>query len=112
MKRLLIVAATLVPMAASADATVAKPEKVATCAACHGESGVSAAPIYPNLAGQYTNYIEQALHAYKSGKRKNAIMNGQAANLSDADIKELAAWFSQQKPKLYTPEANPETAAK
>jgi cytochrome c553 len=112
MKRLLILLAAAAPMVASADPTVAKPEKVVTCAACHGENGVSPAPNYPNLAGQYANYIEQALHAYKSGSRKNAIMNGQAANLSDADIKELAAWFSQQKPKLYTPEANPKTAAK
>jgi cytochrome c553 len=107
MKHLLILlAAAALPMAAGADDSVAKPDKVATCAACHGENGVSTAGMYPNLAGQYSNYIEQALHAYKGGKRKNAIMNGQAANLSDQDIKELAAWFSHQKPVLYTPEPN------
>lgn len=106
MKSLLIIAAAALPLAASAESAVAKPEKVATCAACHGETGQSASPMYPNLGGQYANYIEQALHAYKSGKRKNAIMNGQAANLSDQDIKELALWFSSQKAVLYTPEPN------
>ena len=109
MKYLPLLLAAALPLAAGAESTVAKPDKVATCAACHGETGESASPLYPKLGGQYDNYIEQALHAYKSGKRKNAIMNGQAASLSDQDIKELARWFSSQKPAVYTPEANPES---
>jgi cytochrome c553 len=82
---------------------VAKPEAVSVCAACHGENGVSKAPIYPNLAGQQRSYIEHSLLAYKDGKRKNPIMGAQAANLSDADIKALSLWFSSQTPVLYTP---------
>lgn len=104
--------AAALPLSAAAEPTVAKPDKVVVCAACHGENGKSVLGMYPNLAGQYANYIEHALHAYKSGERKNPIMGPQAANLSDEDIKQLAAWFSQQKPVLYTPEANPETAGK
>lgn len=71
-------------------------DKTATCAACHGEVGISAAPNWPNLAGQYRDYIEQALHEYKSGERKDPVMGAQAAGLSDADIKAVAAYFSAQ----------------
>ncbi len=71
--------------------------KSATCAACHGEDGVSATPTFPNLAGQYSDYLYHALKDYKSGKRKNAIMAGQVQNLSDEDMADLAAYFSKQK---------------
>jgi len=100
---LLITSLALFGAATAAQAgPVAKPEKLVTCAACHGENGVSATPTYPTLAGQYSNYIEHALHAYQTGERKNAIMGAQAANLSQADIKQLAAWFSQQPGPLFT----------
>lgn len=103
----LAVAVVLLPLAANAAKPVAKPDKVVVCAACHGETGKAVLPIYPNLAGQYPDYLQQALQAYKTGTRKNPIMSAQAAGLTDADIKQLAAWFAQQKPVLYTPEANP-----
>jgi cytochrome c553 len=90
-------------VAAQADAPP-KPDKVVICAACHGENGVAILPAYPNLAGQQASYIEHALHAYKSGDRKNPIMGAQASGLNDADIKQLAAWFSQQTPKVYVPD--------
>ena len=88
--------------AAAAPAAGGKPAQVAVCAACHGENGVSASPMFPNLAGQHRSYIEVALKAYKSGARKNAVMAGQAAGLSDADIKALAVWYSSQPSVLYT----------
>jgi len=95
--------------AAPAAAAGGKPALVGTCAACHGENGVSASPMFPNLAGQHRSYLEVALREYKSGKRKNPVMGGTAAALSDADIVALAAWFSSQKPVLYTvsPEGTP-----
>jgi cytochrome c553 len=78
--------------------------KAAACAACHGPNGAkSILPDAAVLAGQYANYIEHALHEYKSGLRKNAVMAAQAAALSDADIRELAAYFSSQASPLYTP---------
>ena len=73
------------------------------CQSCHGEHG--AKPIlasYPVLAGQHTNYIDHALKDYRSGARNNAVMKAQVANLSDADIKALAHYFSQQESPLYT----------
>jgi len=96
--------------AAAPAAAGGKPAQVAVCAACHGETGVSASPLFPNLAGQHRSYIEVALKGYKSGVRKNAVMAGQAAGLSDADIKALSVWYSSQKPVLYT--VSPEGEAK
>ena len=71
-----------------------------TCVACHGNDGVGLTPDYPNLAGQHEDYIRQALHSYKSGVRKNAIMSGMAAPLTEKDIDELAAYYSSQRPTL------------
>lgn len=97
----LILAVVAAPALAAPELT--KPEKAGTCAACHGEAGVSASGIYPTLAGQYSNYLEHSLKDYRSGSRKNAIMGAQAANLSDEEIKQLAHWFSAQQSPLYTP---------
>lgn len=71
-------------------------DKTATCAACHGELGVSAAANWPSLAGQHRDYLEHALREYKSGARKDPVMGAQAAGLSDEDIEILAAYFAAQ----------------
>ena len=78
-------------------------EKAATCAACHGADGNSDTPAqsqYPRLAGQYHDYLARALHEYKSGERKNPIMAGMAAPLSDAEIDALARYFASMPGKL------------
>lgn len=80
-------------------------EKAATCAACHGADGNSQIPTNPILAGQYPSYLEQALKSYRSGSRQSAIMAGFAAQLSDQDIEDLAAWFASQKGPLATSSA-------
>jgi cytochrome c553 len=82
--------------AASGDADVGK-KKSTPCAACHGANGVSASPDFPNLAGQYEDYLAKALTHYQNGKRKNPIMQAQVANLTQKDILDLAAYFSSQK---------------
>lgn len=68
------------------------------CAGCHGVNGVSAADPFPNLAGQKPGYIKNALKAYKEGTRKADIMNNMAANLSDQDMENVAAYFASLKP--------------
>jgi cytochrome c553 len=74
------------------------------CQSCHGDKGAKPIlPEYPVLAGQYTDYIEHTLKDYRAGKRSNPVMKAQAATLSDADIKALARYFSQQESPLYTP---------
>lgn len=71
--------------------------KSTTCAACHGADGVSTIPSFPKLAGQQRDYLYHALKDYKSGKRNNPLMAEQVKNLSDADMLDLAMYFSMQK---------------
>jgi cytochrome c553 len=98
---LLAATMTLAFGTASADGNVAAGQKkAAACEACHGADGNGIAPNYPALAGQYQDYLEQALHDYKDGQRTNAIMNGMAAPLSEQDIKDVTAYFSSLKSKL------------
>ena len=81
---------------------VTKAGNQETCGSCHGPDGAKpVAPENPILAGQYSDYIVKALSDYKSGKRKSAVMNGVAAELSKQDIEDLAAWFSSQKSILH-----------
>lgn len=80
-----------------------KPPAVAgqVCAACHAADGNSIAATNPKLAGQFAEYLSKQLRDFKShdGKpalRQSAVMNGMVANLSDADMKGLAAYYSKQ----------------
>lgn len=78
-------------------------QKAAACVACHGAGGgAPISPQYPILAGQYADYLAQALLQYQSGARANAIMAGLAAPLSEEDIEDLAAYFASQKSTLRT----------
>ncbi len=70
--------------------------KSVVCQACHGPTGKSVQPIYPNLAGQHQDYLVMTLKAFRDGSRQNAVMSGFAAALSDNDIEDLAAWYSSQ----------------
>lgn len=100
MKRVLIIA-TAVSLSVLGTAHAANPEagkeKSRTCAACHGADGNSATADFPRLAGQHYDYVLKALRDYKTGKRKNAIMAPQVANLSQRDMEDLAAYFSHQQ---------------
>ncbi|MEM7377293.1 MAG: cytochrome c [Pseudomonadota bacterium] len=84
---------------ASGDVTRGQ-ELSASCAACHGADGNSTIPANPKLAGQYDSYLVHALKSYRDGLRNNALMNGFAANLSDQDIADLAAYFASQTPSV------------
>lgn len=84
------------PALAGGNAEAGKA-KSTTCAGCHGPDGNSLTAMFPKLAGQYEDYLHQALKDYKSGKRKNPIMSGQVANLSDQDMQDLAAFYAKQK---------------
>ena len=88
--------AVLPSLAMAGGDPAAGKEKSAVCQACHGVDGHSVDPMYPMLAGQYEDYLVKALKDYRSGARVNAIMAGFAANLSDRDIEDLAAWYASQ----------------
>ena len=80
----------------SAQDLAAGKSKASVCAACHGAEGISVLPDYPNLAGQKAKYLETSIKAYRDGSRKHSVMSPMAAGLSDADIQNLAAYFSSQ----------------
>ncbi len=101
MKNFLLATVALFAMIGQAEASavkgnaVAGKQKAAACAACHGVDGNKTLDnSYPKLAGQYPDYLLKALKDYKSGKRTNAIMAGQVQGLSEADMANLAVYFS------------------
>jgi cytochrome c553 len=94
----------LAPLAANAaDLAAGKAKVDVVCAACHGANGVSVSDTIPNLAGQREAYLANQLRAFKEGTRKPpspahpaAIMSAMAAQLSPADIDNVAAYFASQ----------------
>ena len=71
--------------------------KSAACGACHGQAGVSANPMWPNLAGQKDAYLLKQMRDFKSGSRKDPVMSGMAMILNDQDMENLAAYYSSLK---------------
>ena len=88
--------------AAAADIDAGKKKAQEVCAACHNMDGISTIADYPKLAGQYQDYMAKALRDYKSGARKNPIMAGMAAGLSQKDIDDVSAYFSSLPPVVQT----------
>jgi len=78
------------------DVTAGKAAS-AVCSACHGADGNSASDQFPRLAGQNAKYIYTQLMNYKSGVRKNALMNVQAANLTPKQMADLAVYFASKQ---------------
>lgn len=69
--------------------------KTQTCAACHGQQGISSNPEWPSLAGQHAAYLRKQLIDYKKGENRQAmIMTGITANLSEKDIDFLAGYYA------------------
>jgi cytochrome c553 len=85
------------PGALAAGDTEAGRLKSNTCMGCHGIPGyTNAYPAYrvPKLGGQSPEYLDLALRAYRSGERPHPTMRAQAANLSDQDIADIAAFLA------------------
>jgi cytochrome c553 len=87
---------TLASVSFAGDAAAGKAKSM-TCAGCHGANGISNNPMWPNLAGQKQAYLASSLQMYRDGRRVNAMMSAMAKNLTDADIANLAAYYSGLK---------------
>ena len=87
------------PAAAKPDLVKGEASFGAVCAACHGADGNSSTPAYPKLAQQHPEYLVKQLQEFKSGKRASPVMMGFASALSDADMKNIAAWVSSKPAK-------------
>lgn len=90
-------AAEVQAILASGDAEAGKAAS-ATCAACHGPTGIAAVKTYPNLAGQGAPYLLKQLMEFKSGARENAVMLGMVAALDETTMANLAAYYASQEP--------------
>ena len=98
MKTLATAVITSILLAASGsvlagDAAAGKA-KAASCAGCHGANGISNNPMWPNLAGQQSGYLVKQMKAFRDGTRSDPMMSPMAKPLSDADIENIAAYYS------------------
>ncbi|MEE4378661.1 MAG: cytochrome c [Candidatus Competibacteraceae bacterium] len=94
---LLTIALTgMLGIAQAADAEAGK-SKAAVCAGCHGIKGISSNEIWPNLAGQQEAYLAIKMKAYRDGTLQDPLMSPVSQGLSDTDIENLAAYYSELK---------------
>ncbi|MDF2867183.1 MAG: cytochrome c4 [Gammaproteobacteria bacterium] len=70
------------------------------CASCHGKTGNTMTPSYPKLAGQNEKYFIKQMLAFKKTQRDNLIMQNIASNLTEADLRDLAAYYAKQSPQI------------
>lgn len=103
---LLLIASLVAPASAAEPAAAAKPDlakgqtiSTNVCGACHTADGTRGSPANPILQGQHPEYLAKQLAEFKAGKRVNAIMQGMSATLSDADIKNVAAFYASKQVK-------------
>ena len=102
--RILTTAALALALSAPVLATPpAKPARLGLCAACHGEDGMARIPGAPNLAGQKLDYLREALRQYRDGRRDIPVMRAATGPLTDAELDQLARWFSAQTPSRAAP---------
>lgn len=100
----ILVSALMIPAGGQA-AEIAAGKKLAAmkCAVCHGRNGIATNPEAPNLAGEAAIYTEKQLRAFRSGERDHRQMSIIAKDLSDDDIKNVAAWFAAMKVSVELP---------
>ena len=100
--------AVALPLFFCARAIAADPQ---VCAACHGPEGNSVIPTNPSIAAQPAQSITLQLFQFREGNRKDPQMTPMAVNLSNADMSDLAAYFSAQKPEPPAHKTDPANAA-
>lgn len=93
----------LIKSASAGDAKAGRQKIAGVCQACHGMDGMSKNPESPNLAGQLQQYLTKALKEYRDEVRKNESMNIVAKELSDADVENIAAYYSSIQIEVIPP---------
>lgn len=94
---------SLVAPALAGDAAAGRAKARTLCQTCHGEDGVAVLPGAANLSGQQKEYLREQLRAYRSGSRQHEQMSIVAKTLTDADIENLAEWYSAIKVTVEMP---------
>ena len=103
-------AALVICTGAAAQSPDQVPAKAAVCAACHGEAGNAVIPTNPILAGLNSRYIYLQLRDFQEGRRSDPLMSPMVVGLSREEIRELADYYSKQKPKSLNFKVDPEKA--
>jgi cytochrome c553 len=85
------------------DKTAGRVKVQLVCGNCHGVDGIALIPGAANLSGQQKEYLLTQLRAFRSGSRQEAQMNVVAKTLTDADIENLAEWYSAIKVTVEMP---------
>jgi cytochrome c553 len=110
----LLALAAVLPLAQPRQALAADAEaggrKAELCAACHGPGGRSEIAEAPSLAGQRPRYVILALYQFRTGRRLSEAMGPFAANLTDEDLNDLAAYYAAQPPAPSQPASDPKKA--
>ena len=88
------------PASPKPDLAKGEASFTAVCAACHNADGNASIAINPKLAQQHPEYLIKQLQEFKSGKRKDPVMQGMVANLSDADMRNISYWLVSKPAKL------------
>jgi cytochrome c553 len=91
---LVLLLAAAAPLTARAGDIERGRARSAACAVCHGPIGLSKMPDVPHIAGQPEVYLAAQLEAFRAGKRRHEVMNVVAKGLSDADVADLAAFYT------------------
>jgi cytochrome c553 len=86
------------PAPAAGDVTAGKAVAERACKACHGLDGRGIAPGIPNLAAQRPRYLLASLKEYKDGRRSHAALKEMIGNLSDADVRNVVAYYAARPP--------------
>lgn len=101
------------PASAGPDPVGAGKAASASCAGCHGETGISKIPGMPSMVGLGPKYLVAAMSAYKKGQRKHDMMKAMVASLGDSDMNNIALFYAAQKPgKAQTPAPGNQAAGK
>ncbi len=107
----LLLALSIPPLAHAVDVAAVK-EKADVCVGCHGENGISQTENIPSLAGQPDQFIQWQLVFFRAGTRKNEQMQPIAADISNDDVRNLGAYFSQLTPPKAPPDDDPDLSKK
>lgn len=83
---------------AAGDVKAGKTIAERDCKGCHGLNGGGAAPAIPHLAAQREDYLLASLRAYKAGKRTHAALRDLTGHMSEADVRNVAAYFASLPP--------------
>jgi cytochrome c553 len=100
------------PLPTRAADDAALKEKAAVCAGCHGENGISQTENIPSLAGQPDQFLQWQLVFFRAGSRKNEQMQPIVQEISNEDIRNLGAYFSQLTPPQPAEDGDPDLSKK